>query len=95
MGGGAARGVAVAAFVFLASCTADAPEATPPSVDGAEACQAAVAAHVGKPADAVAVDWLRTKPDGIEVFEAVDGGRRHTCDVDAAGRVLRIDHPPE
>ncbi|MBP7003365.1 hypothetical protein [Amaricoccus sp.] len=94
MGGGAARG---AALLLLAACAGPEPasEPAPPSVAGAEACQAAVAAHVGKPEDAVAVDWVETRAGGVEVFAAVDGTRRHTCDVDAAGRVLRIDHPAE
>lgn len=94
MRGGAALG-GCAALLLLGACAAEPPEPAPPSAAGAEACQAAVAAHVGKGVDAVAVDWVETRPDGVEVFEAVDGSRRHTCDVDAAGRVLAIDHPPE
>lgn len=96
MRGGVALG-GCAALLLLGACAAEAPEPepAPPSTAGAEACQAAVAAHVGKPVDAVAVDWVETRPDGVEVFEAVDGSRRHTCDADAAGGVLAIDHPPE
>ncbi|MBP7241436.1 hypothetical protein [Amaricoccus sp.] len=93
--GAAAQG---AAFLLLAACAAPEPPAPgapagPPNPAGAQACQAAVAAHVGKPVDAVAVDWLETRDDAVETFEALDGTRRHTCDVDAAGQVLRIEHP--
>ena len=54
-----------------------------------------MAAHVGLPPEAVATAWLAAAPGGGAAFEAVDGGRRHTCETDAAGRVLRIDHPAE
>lgn len=73
--------------------TDPAAETGPPSTAAAEACQAAVAAHVGVPGDAVAVDWIETRPDGIEFYAAVDGSRRHVCQANAAGRVLRIDDP--
>jgi hypothetical protein len=41
----------------------------------------------------VAAAFRETTPAGIAVVEARDGDRVHTCDVYAAGRVLRIDHP--
>lgn len=103
--GGAGRLAAVAALTLGAGLAACAPgnetagdeaaETGPPSAAAAEACQAAVAAHVGKAGDAVAVAWLETRPGGVEVFEAIDGARRHVCAVDAAGRVLGVDHPAE
>jgi len=87
---------AIVACVALAAC-AEAP-ATAPGPDRAAqeaACDAVVAAHVGLAPDAVATAWRETGTDGIAVFEARDGSRLHLCEVDAAGRVLRLDHPRE
>jgi hypothetical protein len=59
---------------------------------------AAVAAHVGKPTDAVAASWSGATEAGtamVTVSDAEAGGaeRVHTCEVDAAGRVRAIRHP--
>lgn len=90
-----ARACAALACLALASCAAP-PDAPAPGRAAQEAaCRAAVAAHVGLPPEAVATAWLAAAPGGGAAFEAVDGGRRHTCETDAAGRVLRIDHPAE
>ncbi len=63
-----------------------------------DACAAAVAAHVGKPVEAVAPSWTGTTAEGRDVVTVTDdqgagGERRHTCEVDAAGQVLAIRHP--
>jgi hypothetical protein len=81
--------LAVAAVTGCAAETVDAPEAARP---------AAVAAHVGKPTDAVAASWSGATEAGtamVTVSDAEAGGaeRVHTCEVDAAGRVRAIRHP--
>jgi hypothetical protein len=78
--------------LILAACTAPpAPEA-PSRDDLARACAAAVAGHVGKPVAAVETRFRATDPDGVTVFAVRDGDRVHDCRIDAAGRVLRLDH---
>lgn len=87
---------AIVACCAVAAC-AEAP-ATAPGPDRAAqetACDRAVAAHVGLAPDAVATALREARANGIAVFEARDGGRMHLCEVDAAGRVLRLDHPLE
>jgi hypothetical protein len=81
------------ALAGCAGASAPAPDsdATRRAVQ-ATACGAAVAEHVGKRADAVQVTWTGAGADGIATFEARDDGRLHSCTIDAAGRVLRIDH---
>ncbi len=86
---------AAAACLALAACAgAPAPVGADRAAQ-ADACHRAVAAHVGLPAEAVATVWREDGADGIAVFEARDGDRLHLCEVDAAGRVLRLAHPPE
>lgn len=83
----------VACASALASCAA--PQVPPGPDRGAQeaACTAAVAAHVGLPPEAVATRWRETGASGVAIFEIRDGGRMHTCEADAGGRVLRILHP--
>jgi phenylpyruvate tautomerase PptA (4-oxalocrotonate tautomerase family) len=78
--------------LVLAACTAPpAPEA--PSRDAlAEACAAVVAEHVGKPEAMVETTFREVDPSGVTVFAVRDGARVHDCRIDAAGRVLRLDH---
>ena len=62
-----------------------------------QACAAVVAEHVGKPVEAVAAGRA-DRGSGISVVAVTDAGgaggeRVHTCEVDAAGRVLAIRHP--
>jgi hypothetical protein len=89
-------GLAVGAL--LAGCAAG--EAPPAADHRAEvaACAAAVAAHVGKGVEAVEASWTGTTEAGTGMVTVSDaqgsGGERvHTCEVDAAGRVLAIRHP--
>lgn len=56
------------------------------------ACRTTIADHVRRPESEVAVRWL-SQTDGIATVETLDGNRRHTCAVDATGRVLSYDHP--
>jgi hypothetical protein len=70
-----------------------------PDVAGIErACSGVVADHVGKPAAAVSARFDAVGADGVSVVVVTDAGgaggeRIHTCEVDAAGRVLAIRHP--
>ena len=81
----------------LAGCAAQ-PE---PAADRSRlvtACAAAVATHVGKTVDAVSAARTGTTPEGVGIVTVSDmqgaGAERvHTCEVDGAGQVLRIDHP--
>jgi hypothetical protein len=88
--------LAVAALAGCAAETAGAPEAARETQ--AAACTAAVAAHVGKPTDAVAASWAGATEAGtaiVTISDAEAGGseRVHTCEVDAAGQVRAIRHP--
>ncbi|HMQ94545.1 MAG TPA: hypothetical protein PKA33_02590 [Amaricoccus sp.] len=57
------------------------------------ACAEAVAAHVGKdPAEVTAV-LAETGADGLALVRVTDGGRLHTCTVDANLSVHEIRHP--
>jgi hypothetical protein len=81
----------------LAGCAAQ-PEAGADRSRLVAACAMAVAAHVGKTMDAVTAEWTGTTPAGIGLVTVSDaagaGGERvHTCEVDGAGQVLRLDHP--
>jgi len=89
---GGARLVAVC--LGLAACAEAAPPAASDRAAQEVACDLATAAHIGLPPDAVATAWHETGPAGIAVFQALDGERLHLCTVDAAGRVLRLEHPP-
>ncbi len=78
--------------LVLAACTASpAPEAPPPDAH-ASACATAVAGHVGKTVESLTTTFRATGPDGVTVFAVRDGTRVHDCRIDAAGRVLRLDH---
>jgi hypothetical protein len=79
-------------FLILAACTAPPAPETPGRDALAGACAAAVAGHVGKPVEAVEITFRETAPDGVTVFAVRDGDRVHDCRIDAAGRVLRLDH---
>lgn len=91
------RPVLLFVMLGLAGCAAaPAPEADHgPAV---AACAAAVAAHVGKPVDAVTATWTGASAEGTGVVTVTDaagtgGERLHTCEVDAAGTVRAIRHP--
>jgi hypothetical protein len=88
--------LAVAAVAGCAAETAGTPETARETQ--VAACAAAVAAHVGKPTDAVAASWTGATEAGtatVTVSDAEAGGaeRVHTCEVDAAGQVRAIEHP--
>ena len=88
----------------LAACAPDVRAPVKSAVDRSDhgaavaVCAAAVAAHVGKPADAVAASWVGQGGEGSGVVAVTDAGaagdeRRHLCEVDANGRVRAIRHP--
>ena len=86
--------------VMLAGCGAQpAPDpAEAARAVQAQACAAAVAEHVGRDVGAVTASLDHVTPAGTTVFVVTDaqangGERLHTCEVDAAGRVLAILHP--
>ena len=84
--------------VVLAGCAAATPRRRGDHAAEVEACAAAVAAHVGKGAEAVAARWTGADRAGIGIVTVSDaqgaGAERvHTCEVDGAGRVLAIRHP--
>lgn len=89
---------AVLAALATAAC---APPPAPVAEDQATevaACAAAVAAHVGKPVEAVAAAWTGASTEGTGIVTVTDatgaGGERvHTCEVEAGGRVRAILHP--
>lgn len=85
-----------AAVVLALAACADAPAPAPPvpgrAAAAAAACDRAVAAHVGKPPDAVATVWRAATASGGALFETRDGDRVHTCAVSASGRVLELQH---
>ena len=67
--------------------------ATDPAAAQERACAEAVAAHVGKdPAEVTAV-LAGTGADGLALVRVTDGGRLHTCTVDANLAVHEIRHP--
>ena len=78
--------------LILAACAAPPAPETPSRDDLARACAAATSGHVGKPVAAVETSFRATDPDGVTVFAVRDGDRVHDCRIDAAGRVLRLDH---
>ncbi len=77
---------------LLAACVDGAPSEADLRVRQEAACTSVIAAHIGRPQAEVATRWL-SEAQGIAQVEAVDGTRRHVCDVDATGRVLRYTHP--
>jgi hypothetical protein len=85
--------------IALAACTtATAPEAGVDRTAALDACSGAVAAHVGKPREAVTATWTDASTvDGLSVVSVTDatpsGERLHTCEIDTAGRVHAILHP--
>ena len=85
--------------VGLAGCgDADVSEAPPAEVDhGAQeqACADAVAAHTGLPFEAMAPEWTGITDTGTDIVFVHHGATLHTCEVDAEGRVLELQHPVE
>lgn len=83
------------ALALLAGCaeTGGTP-ASPPDLRARQetACTLAIAQHIRQPPAVVTSRWLSDQ-GGVARVEAVDGGRRHICDVDAGGRVLGYSHP--
>jgi hypothetical protein len=87
----------MAGMIALAGCAA-APPAGPSPEAAVAACAAAVAAHVGKPVDAVVATWSGPSAAGgglVTVTDAQSAGaeRLHSCEVDAGGAVVAILHP--
>lgn len=90
------RQVVLSVLSVAAAATAATDAASQPAPDLRQmqqaACQATIAAHVGRPAAEVTTRWL-AESAGIASVEARDGDRVHICTVDAAGRVLGYIHP--
>ena len=83
------------ALALLAGCTETAvtiPSAPDLRARQETACTLAIADHIRQPAVAVTSRWL-SEQGGVARVEAIDGGRRHLCDVDAGSRVLGYSHP--
>jgi hypothetical protein len=85
-------------MLALAGCAAQTESAGPDRSALVAACAAAVAEHVGKGTEQVEAAWAGTSPAGlglVRVSDAQGAGaeRVHSCEVDGAGGVLRIDHP--
>ncbi len=83
--------------VAQAGCAAGEP-AGPDRAAQTASCAQAVAAHVGKPVEAVAATWSGMSSEGVAAVTVSDEQgavteRVHACEVDAAGRVLAILHP--
>jgi hypothetical protein len=81
---------------LLAACAApqNDPGAAASVGQGQErACAVAVAAHVGKEPGAVTAAMAEPGADGTALVNVTDGGRLHTCAVDADLRVIEIRHP--
>jgi hypothetical protein len=81
---------------LLAACAA--PENDPGAAvslgnDQERACALAVAAHVGKAPGAVTAVMAEPSADGTALVNVTDGGRLHSCAVDADLRVIEIRHP--
>lgn len=76
---------------LLAACAAELPVADLRATQEA-ACTAVIADHINRPVGEVRSRWL-SESGGVANVEAVDGSRRHLCDVDGSGRVLRYTHP--
>jgi hypothetical protein len=95
---GAAAGLF--ACLGLAACTppAEGPEGSLRERQVA-ACAAVTAEHLGRPGTDLTAAWLGTTPAGTALVELPDPARPHVCEVDAAARVLRLDHlgrePPD
>lgn len=73
-------------------------EAPPAEIDHAAqeaACAAAVAAHAGLGLEAVTPEWTGVTDTGTDIVFVRHGGTLHTCEVDAGGRVLELQHPEE
>jgi hypothetical protein len=92
------RRASAAALIALAGCSVAEQPAGPDPAAAVGACTAAVAAHVGKSADAVVAAWSGATASGGGMVTATDaqaGGaeRLHSCEVDAGGRVVAILHP--
>ena len=97
------------ALTLLAACAGTGPAAAPDIRAVQEAaCTAAIAAHVGRPAAEVTSRWIGDATGGSAAggraaggsaagggatVEAIDGNRRHLCQVDASGRVQGYSHP--
>ncbi|MBV0892471.1 hypothetical protein KTN05_11475 [Paracoccus sp. Z118] len=79
-------------FALLVACAE--PEPTVPDLRARQeaACTAVIAEHIDRPAAEVRSRWV-AESGGVASVEAVDGDRRHLCDVDGSGRVLRYAHP--
>ena len=81
-------------LALLAACAEPRVAAAPDSRAAQEAaCTAAIAAHVGRPASEITSRRIGDAANGGATVEAVDGNRRHLCEVDASARVLGYSHP--
>ncbi len=80
------RHIALIALLPMMACT-DAGVPAQPGLDAEAACAATIAAHIRQPITTISARKVG-EANGITTIETVDGGRRHLCTVDAAGRVL-------
>ncbi|MBC9246390.1 hypothetical protein H4P12_06620 [Paracoccus sp. 11-3] len=90
-------GLRLLPLVLLTACTqAAAPASSDVDIRSQQqaACTATVATHLNKSIVDITARWL-SEADGIANVEAIDGDRRHLCNVDATGRVVSYSHPRE
>lgn len=90
-------GLLLLPLALVTACT----QAAAPASSGTDlrsqqqaACTATVATHLNKSILDITARWL-SEADGIASVEAIDGNRRHLCNVDANGRVVSYSHPRE
>lgn len=57
------------------------------------ACTATIATHLNHSIIGITSRWL-SETNGIASVEAIDGNRRHLCNVDMTGRVISYSHTP-
>ena len=83
---------------LLAACGAD--DVMPPPDTAGHAmqervCAEVVAEHAGLPVAVMAPEWTGVTDTGTDIVFVHHGGTLHTCEIDAAGRVLELRHPQE
>lgn len=88
----------VAIAALLAACAADDAVTASDATDHASQeriCAETVAEHARLPLAAMAPEWTGSSDSGTDIVAVHHGGTLHTCEIDAAGRVLQLQHPQE
>lgn len=88
----------IAIAILLTACAGDDAVMAPDAADHAaqaQICAEAVAEHAGLPIAAMAPEWTGSSDTGTDIIAVHHGDTLHTCEIDAAGRVLELQHPRE